>query len=101
MRALLLLTLLACGRVGYDELEAPLSLDAARADAAPADAATIDGRSPPEPAGTDGAVADAGLDDPASCVENCGGFGGSCYCDAACEKYGDCCADFVAVCGGI
>lgn len=31
--------------------------------------------------------------------DNCGGqSAGNCYCDDACEEYGDCCADFTAVC---
>ncbi|MFO0549614.1 MAG: DUF6748 domain-containing protein [Polyangiaceae bacterium] len=37
---------------------------------------------------------------PDSCVDACGGASsdGSCYCDAACEFYGDCCKDFSAAC---
>lgn len=38
--------------------------------------------------------------DPGSCVGHCGGNAGSCYCDNACEDYGDCCPDKAAVCGG-
>lgn len=35
-----------------------------------------------------------------SCVDACGGSSadGSCYCDASCEYYGDCCGDYAAVC---
>jgi len=36
----------------------------------------------------------------ASCVDACGGAAAdqSCYCDDACEYYGDCCGDYVSVC---
>jgi len=34
-----------------------------------------------------------------SCSGVCGGSSGSCYCDAACVTYGDCCPDACAVCG--
>ena len=33
-----------------------------------------------------------------SCVDHCGGFAGSCWCDSYCTGYGDCCADFVDDC---
>ena len=33
-----------------------------------------------------------------SCVDHCGGFAGSCWCDSYCTGYGDCCADFVGTC---
>lgn len=35
-----------------------------------------------------------------SCEDACGGkaTGGTCYCDAQCAKYGDCCGDYEAVC---
>ena len=35
-----------------------------------------------------------------SCWDHCGGQsrGGSCWCDAACTSYGDCCADYDAAC---
>jgi hypothetical protein len=38
----------------------------------------------------------------ASCVDRCGGASvdESCWCDADCADYGDCCADYVATCGG-
>ncbi|MFP2933593.1 hypothetical protein ACLESO_52325 [Pyxidicoccus sp. 3LG] len=35
-----------------------------------------------------------------SCIDNCGGSAGTCYCDASCSDYGDCCADFQSACGG-
>jgi len=37
-----------------------------------------------------------------SCVDACGEATpvGNCWCDAACVKHGDCCADAVEVCGG-
>ena len=35
-----------------------------------------------------------------SCASSCGGYGGNgCYCDAACETYGDCCPDACSQCG--
>jgi hypothetical protein len=34
-----------------------------------------------------------------SCVGHCGGSAGSCYCDAACVTYGDCCPDACSACG--
>ncbi|MBI5607520.1 MAG: hypothetical protein HY902_01415 [Deltaproteobacteria bacterium] len=36
-----------------------------------------------------------------SCANSCGGksVSGSCYCDAICTSAGDCCADFLALCG--
>ncbi|MBK6515740.1 MAG: hypothetical protein IPG04_16980 [Polyangiaceae bacterium] len=36
----------------------------------------------------------------ASCEAACGGSSsdGSCYCDSACEYYGDCCSDYVTAC---
>jgi hypothetical protein len=36
-----------------------------------------------------------------SCAGNCGGAAPdkSCYCDAACTQYGDCCGDYAAQCG--
>ena len=34
-----------------------------------------------------------------SCAGHCGGSAGSCYCDAACVTYGDCCSDACSVCG--
>ncbi len=33
-----------------------------------------------------------------SCVDNCGGNAGSCWCDDSCTNFGDCCDDFVAAC---
>jgi hypothetical protein len=39
------------------------------------------------------------LDNPSSCVGNCGGYAGACYCDSFCVTYGDCCPDACAVCG--
>jgi hypothetical protein len=42
-----------------------------------------------------------------SCVGQCGdtsaqpdGNGNACFCDPACVAAGDCCGDFVDVCGG-
>ena len=35
---------------------------------------------------------------PASCRGLCGGLSNGCYCDAACQAYGDCCADYAQVC---
>ncbi|HEX7185708.1 MAG TPA: hypothetical protein VF756_28035 [Thermoanaerobaculia bacterium] len=34
-----------------------------------------------------------------SCVGRCGGSAGSCYCDASCVTYGDCCPDACSACG--
>lgn len=34
-----------------------------------------------------------------SCAGNCGASAGSCWCDASCTSYGDCCADACSVCG--
>lgn len=34
-----------------------------------------------------------------SCAGRCGGAAGSCYCDASCVTYGDCCPDACAACG--
>jgi hypothetical protein len=31
-----------------------------------------------------------------SCAGKCGGYAGSCWCDAACGAYGDCCGDYGA-----
>ncbi|RMH43631.1 MAG: hypothetical protein D6689_04605 [Deltaproteobacteria bacterium] len=38
---------------------------------------------------------------PNSCADHCGGSSedGSCWCDAACSYYGDCCADKASTCG--
>ena len=33
-----------------------------------------------------------------SCVGKCGGQGAGCWCDAGCENWGDCCADFCDAC---
>jgi hypothetical protein len=40
--------------------------------------------------------------EPASCVDSCGGASsdGSCYCDALCSTWGDCCDDYAEVCSG-
>ncbi len=35
-----------------------------------------------------------------SCVGKCDGNAGSCWCDVACVKYGDCCADYIKECAG-
>jgi len=35
-----------------------------------------------------------------SCAGNCGGSGGSCWCDDSCAAFGDCCADYTAQCAG-
>src|SRR5204863_6645138 len=37
---------------------------------------------------------------PDSCVDSCGDSSpdGSCYCDAACEYYGDCCGNYAQAC---
>jgi len=37
-----------------------------------------------------------------SCEASCGGVApdGSCYCDASCVGYEDCCDDYETVCGG-
>jgi hypothetical protein len=35
-------------------------------------------------------------------INHCGGagaVGSSCYCDASCVTYGDCCADACSICG--
>ena len=34
-----------------------------------------------------------------TCAGSCGGNAGSCWCDAYCSYYGDCCPDKVAICG--
>lgn len=34
-----------------------------------------------------------------SCFNNCGGSAGTCYCDASCVNYGDCCSDYQTYCG--
>ncbi|MFT5695204.1 MAG: hypothetical protein ACI9QQ_001179 [Myxococcota bacterium] len=52
------------------------------------------------------ATAGVGGDDAGTCVNSCGGSGGgnnanSCYCDAACATYGDCCSDYAPVCEGV
>ncbi|MEM9489867.1 MAG: trypsin-like serine protease [Myxococcota bacterium] len=44
------------------------------------------GGGPPPPPPTD------------SCEDNCGGNAGSCWCDDACTNFGDCCADYDAIC---
>jgi len=42
---------------------------------------------------------DAGIcEAPASCAGQCGGQADGCFCDAVCQSYGDCCADFCQVC---
>ena len=51
------------------------------------------------------AVAGVGGDNAGTCVNACGGFGAgnndnSCYCDASCSTFGDCCADYQPVCNG-
>ena len=62
-------------------------------------------------AGTGGAPAGGGGGTPGggggtsgpSCAGSCGStkaVAGSCYCDSDCQKYGDCCPDWAAVCGG-
>lgn len=35
-----------------------------------------------------------------SCVGQCGGNAGDCWCDSACAGYGDCCGDYDQACGG-
>jgi len=35
-----------------------------------------------------------------SCVGNCDGSAGTCYCDSVCTSAGDCCDDYAAVCLG-
>lgn len=37
---------------------------------------------------------------PVSCVDKCDSIGdqGGCYCDADCQQYGDCCADYASAC---
>lgn len=39
------------------------------------------------------------LDSASSCVGRCGGSAGSCYCDASCVTFGDCCPDTCSACG--
>lgn len=53
-------------------------------------------------AGDAGPASDAGpAGGPNSCVGNCDKqASGGCWCDKDCAKYGDCCADIQAVCGG-
>ena len=47
-----------------------------------------------------GHAAEAALQAPenGSCLERCGGSSATCYCDAACTSYGDCCGDYEAMC---
>ncbi len=33
-----------------------------------------------------------------SCASDCGGYGGACYCDSACQSMGDCCPDYGEQC---
>jgi len=33
-----------------------------------------------------------------SCLGNCGGWAGHCYCDGLCEQLGDCCTDNDELC---
>jgi len=33
-----------------------------------------------------------------SCAGDCGGYGGTCWCDSLCTSYGDCCADYAEMC---
>jgi len=50
--------------------------------------------------GDDGGGDDGGTPSPAgSCVDQCGGQSGTCYCDETCEEYGDCCGDYHGACG--
>ncbi|MBX3130082.1 MAG: hypothetical protein KF718_25420 [Polyangiaceae bacterium] len=58
---------------------------------------------PPLPdAGAEGGADAATPPAPNSCVAHCGGQSEdkSCWCDAQCAQYGDCCADRDAACGG-
>jgi len=47
--------------------------------------------------GTDG-FAQCALPANLSCEGDCGGSGGSCWCDDLCHGYGDCCADYEDIC---
>jgi hypothetical protein len=49
-----------------------------------------------EEGGSTGGGEEGGGDN--SCVGYCGGGAPSCYCDASCVMYGDCCPDYDAVC---
>lgn len=63
--------------------------------------ASCGGGEGPGPGDDDGP--DDSDDAPGSCSGSCGGAGSqgdSCHCDDACVSAGDCCSDFVAVCGG-
>lgn len=33
-----------------------------------------------------------------SCIDSCGGYAGTCWCDASCAVYGDCCVDKIDWC---
>ena len=59
------------------------------------------GDSPPADDSVDGQYGDGADPAPAgSCSGSCGGEapGGTCYCDAGCSDYGDCCGDYAQVC---
>jgi len=47
-----------------------------------------------------GGSQDCGPAGPGSCMGQCGGSSGNCYCDDACQDYGDCCDDYEACCLG-
>jgi len=38
---------------------------------------------------------------PGSCVGQCGGSAGTCWCDEVCTQYGDCCEDYESACQGL
>ncbi|MCR9164945.1 MAG: hypothetical protein ACE37F_30620 [Nannocystaceae bacterium] len=53
-----------------------------------------------EGGGDDGGGDDGGGEpDAPSCEQHCGGQSDGCWCDAACEQYGDCCDDYADHCG--
>ncbi len=49
--------------------------------------------------GGSGGGDDGGSGGADSCSGQCGGMAESCWCDAGCAEYGDCCDDYASVCG--
>ena len=77
----------------------------------PADCGVCEGGDPPGTGCGNGVCETAAGETPCSCPTDCpndpnsceacecGTSGGSCYCDAACTQYGDCCANACQACG--
>jgi len=104
----------SCATIGdccADFFSQCLSADAGKADAGKADAGKADagggsggaaadgGGSAGAPAG--GAASGGAANQGPSCAGLCGGSapGEECWCDDVCSSFGDCCTDFIAVCG--